>query len=379
VTLRVVTAAAFAAVDEPDAEALVGDAETNLLPAGGLALFYGTGGSGKTTLVIDLAFHLGHGRAWQGIEIPQACTVALVENEGPRGPFRRKIRAKIEAAGDPGERLLVLEEPWAELDFRQETARDALAELVVVKAIDVLAVGPVATLGMVGGGTIEEVRGFAALVEQMRRQIDRPLAIILVHHDNKAGSVSGAWEGVPDTLVHVQEQGHGHTRVFWEKARWASALHKTTWTLLWRDGEGFEREEKPEITEDTIADELLASVLELPGGSWSKLRPKVTGNDAEKAAVRDRLIATGTLINAANRDGHFNLWRADDPAAPRAEASTAPARLYVPPARDDAEQCRAAVPDVSKHGSWHGTADPADDEIERLLTVHDDIAAGHAT
>ena len=121
---------------------------------------------------------------------------------------------------------------------------DTIAELVTVKQVDVLAVGPVATLGMVGGGTIEEVRAFAELVETVRRQLDRPLAILLVHHDNKAGSVSGAWEGVPDTLVHVQAQGHGRTRVFWEKARWASSLHQTVWTLLWGDGESFEREDK---------------------------------------------------------------------------------------------------------------------------------------
>jgi hypothetical protein len=53
-------------------------------------------------------------------------------------------------------------------------------------------------------------------------------------------------------------------------------------------------------------------VLELPGGSWSKIRAKVTGNVSEAAAVRDRLIAVGAVVNSATRPGYFNLWSADD-------------------------------------------------------------------
>ena len=53
----------------------------------------------------------------------------------------------------------------------------------------------------------------------------------------------------------------------------------------------------------------------------------VRGNLTELAAVRDRLIRDGALINSAAREGRFHLWRADDPAAPFSKPGTALERL----------------------------------------------------
>ena len=134
--------------------------------------------------------------------------------------------------------------------------------------------------------------------------------------------------------MHVTGQGHGRTRVFWQKVRWASDLHQTSTHLLWADHESFTVEAKAEITDETIADEILAAVLELPGGSWSKIREQVTGNASESARVRDRLLAAGQILNTAKRDGYFNLWNADDPAT-RSEAGTTLERLpFSAPERD---------------------------------------------
>ncbi len=46
---RVVSLGDFVAVEEAGAEALVGDGESALIPAGGDVMFYGDGGAGKTT------------------------------------------------------------------------------------------------------------------------------------------------------------------------------------------------------------------------------------------------------------------------------------------------------------------------------------------
>src|SRR5262249_17823449 len=99
-------------------------------------------------------------------------------------------------------------------------------------------------------------------------------------------------------------------------------------------------EAKPEITPDSIADALLAAALEEPGASWRKIRDlkdehggrRVRGHDEEVAAVRDRLIAEGRLINSAAVSGRFNLWHPDDPTPPVSNPGTAQEPLAFPPA-----------------------------------------------
>lgn len=56
--VSVVTLHEFISVDEPGAESLVGATDDNLIPEGGDVMFYGDGGTAKTTLTVDLAFHL---------------------------------------------------------------------------------------------------------------------------------------------------------------------------------------------------------------------------------------------------------------------------------------------------------------------------------
>ncbi len=156
---------------------------------------------------------------------------------------------------------------------------------------------------MEGGGTPDEIRRFVDRVLEFQADCAQRPAVVIVHHENRAGQVSGAWEGVTDALVHVQGQGHGRTRVFWQKQRWSSELHGTTTQLVWSDGESFVVEDKPEVTEDTIATDIIEAVRDLPGGSWTKIRDRVTGKATDAARVRDRLLAAGQLVNTAGREG----------------------------------------------------------------------------
>ncbi len=107
-------------------------------------------------------------------------------------------------------------------------------------------VGPLTRLGMEGGGTPDDVRAFVRYLEDVQARAGRPVSIVVLHHENRAGQISGAWEGVPDLLVHVQAQGNGHTRVYWQKSRWSSALHGTSTVLAWDAHEGFVVEDKPD-------------------------------------------------------------------------------------------------------------------------------------
>jgi hypothetical protein len=300
--LYVVEAVAFAGIDEASAEPLLGDRDGTVLAAGGALAFYGDGGAGKTTLGLDQAFHLCAGIDWLGLRVPRPVVVLWIENEGPRGKFREKLRAKFETWDDDASpldgRLHVLEQPWSRFTFAEAQHRAELVEAVRELKVDVVIAGPVARLGIEGGGTPAQVQAFVDLLELVRAELDRPLAFELILHENKAGEVSGAWEGATDTLVHVQPRGNGHTAIVWRKVRWHSLLHGKAWKLDWLDGERFDVDDTPDTTDEAIADQLLALVRDAPGGPWSAYDALLKVKARSKRRVRDELIADGQLVNA---------------------------------------------------------------------------------
>lgn len=297
--LRVVEAATFAAVREASAEPLLGDSENTVLARGGDAAWYGDGGAGKTTLGIDRACHLCAGRDWLGLSVPHPIRALWIENEGPRGKFREKLRTKLDAWDGPSleGRLHVLEQPWSLFTFSDEVHRRELVEQIRELEIDVVFAGPVQRLGLEGSGTPAEVQAFVGLLAKIRGELDRSLAFDLIHHENKSGDVSGAWEGVTDTLAHVQARGNGHTAIVWRKTRWAPELHGRTWKLNWQDGERYEVDDTPETTDEEIADKILELVGVQPGGSWNDYDPLITGKGRQKRIVRDELFEDGRLVN----------------------------------------------------------------------------------
>jgi len=275
----IVTLDEFVEVEEPGDAALVGDAQGALIPEGANVMFYGDGGAGKTTLTMDLACHLAGGDDWLGIPISHPVRVLVVENEGPRPLFRKKLKHKRDGwTGSPlGDRLILVEEPWARLTLDNAEHREVLATKIDELAIDVVVIGPVTASGMQEAGTLQEVRAFADLLEKVRELSGRRVTFVLVHHENKGGKVSGAWEGCGDTLVHVQGEGQGRTRLYVQKARWASSLHGTTLHLVWTEGEGFAVVDKEsrqgqieaKITEATVW--IVEYIHEHPGSARSKV------------------------------------------------------------------------------------------------------------
>jgi hypothetical protein len=302
--LDIVTLDDFVAVHEPGSESLVGAAGDAVIPQGGDVMFYGDGGAGKTTLAIDLACHLAAGDDWLGLPVARPVRVLLIENEGPRPLFRPKLERKRDGwSGSPLEdRVCVLEQPWGKLSLAEEGWRRALAAALQANEIDVVVAGPVARLGMNEAGTLQEVRDFMGLVDEVREHSGRRVAVVLIHHENKGGKVSGAWEGAGDTLLHVSGQGPGSLRLYVQKARWSSSHHATTLQLRWTEGEGFAVEDKPELDDAAIAEAIVAYVREHAGTGWTKVEEAIKGVGAEKIrAVRDGLLGR-EIVNVDNNE-----------------------------------------------------------------------------
>lgn len=301
--VRVVTLKRFVAATEEVTAPLIGTEDDSLLPSDGMLLMYGDGGAGKTTLSIDAAVHLAAGADWLGIHVPAPVRVLLIENEGPRGPFRRRLAAKIAAwEGAPFDHnIVVLEEPWTRFTLTDRDYRHQLALEVARHDVGLVIVGPLASLGAKGTGTPDEINEFDQHVKDFREAAGVVFGLWIVHHENKAGDVSGAWERYPDSLVHVQARGNGHTVVVWRKVRWSSTLHGTTTALTWTEGAGFAAVDRPDRD---LRAELLAH---LPGMDWrtlAELAHKTTGVGANKERLRPilgRLVGDGLLEYAEGR------------------------------------------------------------------------------
>ena len=345
----------FAAVEEMGAAAIVGSPGEAVIPEGGDVLIYGDGGAGKTTLMIDLGCHLAAGDDWIGMPIPNAVRVLLVENEGPRPLFRAKLRRKLGGwAGAPlAGRVQVLERPWAWFTFADESRRAWLAGELQRLEIDVVIIGPVSRSGMQEAGTLAEVRDFMALVDDVRRRTGRHVTFILVHHENKGGKVSGAWEGSGDTLLHVTGQGHGHTRVYVQKARWASSYHAQTIVLAWTPGEGFEVEDRPEFTDEEVGDQIVTAIAADPGAGWTKVEEATPGMSKQKRRqARDGLLRGGVIVNIG-REAGADVWLEECPERKQARLYLASdptiQHLRPDPGADGAQSAPATGVDIDRH------------------------------
>ncbi len=320
--LTVVTVEAFAAVDEPGGESILGSSDGPLIAYGSDTMVYGDGGVGKTTLVDDLGFHLAAGDDWLGIPVPKPVRVLIIENEGPRPLFRRKLARKLAQweGSSVDARLYVYEGPWGEFTFAEVEYQLALSETIREHEIDVLLVGPLTSVGMESAGLISEVRTFLKRVDAVREASGRPVAVVLVHHENKGGKVSGAWEGAGDTLLHVQQRGHGNLRVHVQKARWSSEHHARTLNLAWADGEGFQLADEEPKRPERVWDDIENFVLEHGGCSWNEVDAAVSGQATYKRKRRDQMLSDGLLLNTGTGT-KFALWHRDDPVHPTIEAS----------------------------------------------------------
>jgi hypothetical protein len=311
----------FAAREFPVAEPLLGDDGHILLGVGTLLMVYGADGCGKSTWTIDGIVHLAAGENWLGIPVPRPARICLIENEGPPSLFQQKLEHKIETweGADPSSNLFVFTGPWGEFSFADPDARAALTAFCDKHQIEVVAANPTLGLGVSASGRPDETQAFVDHLVECGLKTTR--AFWLLHHENKAGQISGDWGRHPDTKVALARDGnHQRTKLDWAKTRWATIDPEKKMVMLeWiTDTQGYT------VTDITAAgasdDELDAGIAEyLTAHPWAATRmvqANVTGRDKRIAHQLKQGLDAGKLDCADGPHG-AKLWsliaRDDDP------------------------------------------------------------------
>lgn len=229
-----VTLSEFLAHPLPLAVPLLGDPAAIYLAAGTLLVVYGDDGSAKSTLQVDAIAHMAAGVDWLGIPVARPVRFCVIENEGPPSLFQQKLDDKA-ATWDGGgvdwrANVAVYQDPWGGFTFTDPAARAALNEFCDEHQVDVVAANPTLGLGVDGAGKPGDTNAFVELLVECGLKTRR--AFWLLHHENKAGQISGDWGRHADTKVQVQQDGkQQRTKLIWEKTRWAT-LEPEQKTLL---------------------------------------------------------------------------------------------------------------------------------------------------
>jgi hypothetical protein len=217
----------FLAVEDEEVPAVLGTPTDAVIPEGGLAFLCGLPGVGKSTLTIDLAFHLASGVEWLGVPIQHPRSVLFIENEGPQRKFREKLRKKAEKWPHKLEgNIHVQTWRWGHYTFRDEQVLAHTREWLENHPVDLIVGDPLDSLGTAGVGSPDETRDFLPLLVHLGMTKD--VAFLFLHHPRKEQSIhdvtqlSGAWGQRLDTLLMLRPGEHrDEVRLNFSKLRWA--------------------------------------------------------------------------------------------------------------------------------------------------------------
>ena len=182
-----------------------------VLPADGLGVIYGTPGTGKSFVALDVALHVADGRAWMGRKVRQA-GVVYVAAEAGRG-MRKRIVAALRHHHFPRSLPLALITVAPKLGHREGDAR-LLADDIVAQLPDGFRPGLIVidTLARAMAGCDESgTAGMSVFIENAET-LGRELGAIVwaVHHSGKdldrgmrgssalLGAADAVWRIVPD-------------------------------------------------------------------------------------------------------------------------------------------------------------------------------------
>jgi hypothetical protein len=310
---------AFLARDLPPAESLVGVARggTNLLPRYGWVLPWGREGSGKTSVLVDLLFHVAAGVDWLHYHVERPLRVVVVINEGVPGGLQDKLEQKLELwAGDRDavlDNLAIYASPWGAFTFRNAALVEHARAFAVDFGADYVALDPLHTLGATGAGSPQDTEAFKNELRAFGLWHD--LGVITAHHSNKAGMISGDWARHADTVFHLEKDGKNPaTKITLQKARPADPHELGVPAMLeWVvETMGYERREldaSPTIVSDETLLERILEHLEAarsPVG-MTDLKAAVTGDPRRIGAVAIDAITRGIVANTSPKRNAYLL------------------------------------------------------------------------
>ena len=204
---------------------LIGTDESCILPAYGLLLLVAKGGKGKTTATIDAVLHLASGVPWLGFEVVRPLRILLIENEGPREPFRRKLERRLgHWPPEMNGAIHVYAEDWGQARLDNRRFIERLNRYIEDEDIDLVVGDPLDTLGMEGVGSPEDTRKMMARFQDAG--LFSRVAWWVDHHSRKdqvqdaIDEASGAWGGKPDALLGLEKLPGNKARLSFTKLRW---------------------------------------------------------------------------------------------------------------------------------------------------------------
>ena len=184
--------------------------------------------------------------------------------------------------------------------------------------VDVVTANPTLGLGVAASGQPDETQQFVDWLVECGLKANR--AFWLLHHENKAGQISGDWGRHPDTKVSLRQDGdQQRTKLDWAKTRWATLPTETIpkkSLLEWvTEGQGYN---VVDLDSSGASDnELESRIAEyLTDNPWSPTRAVYGGVKGDKTRIR-RLL-DGDQFDCVNGPRSAILWnlaaeRSDEP------------------------------------------------------------------
>ncbi len=367
------TAHEFAASEFSPPEPLLGTADTAVIAAGSLNLLAGRPGTGKTTLLLDMACHLAAGQNWpprddenEKAPVPWICPrplrIAIIENEGPQEMFRAKLQDKLtrfpHSIREAGGEVLVQSFNWGSFSFADRSIYDRVREELDRHEIDLVVGDPLASLGLEGVGSPAETLAFVQLLRPLGLGTYR--AFLFLHHfrervekgEDEVARISGAWGGHLDTLLTLSASAQkDQSRLAYPKLRWNSQNDPSPIILAriynTRGFEAIGEEGDAAMLEPMIHDYLVLSRTEGHGLSgWQTTDSIRSGISARRVAVQKALEGAPHLFALITGQEAKNLG-----------AKSAKAKLW-----GLAEWPREAE-DAEKNSSQESLADESGDGI----------------
>ena len=314
----------FAARQYPVAEPLLGEPGSIIAAIGSLFMVYGADGSGKSTWSVDGMIHMAAGVPWLGIPVPRPVRICIIENEGPPSLFQQKLAAKLASwdGPDPAPNLFMFSGPWGEFSFADAAAREALNAFCDTHTVDMVTANPTLGLGVAASGRPDETQQFVDWLVECGLKSTR--AFWLLHHENKAGQISGDWGRHPDTKAALQQDGNQQrTKLTWAKTRWATLPSETipkACVLEWVvETQGYTVTELDAAgASDAELEQRLADYLE--AHPWSSTRAVWEGVSGTNERIRKLL--DGDRFDCVKGPKNSILWNLASECVGGAEAVT---------------------------------------------------------